>query len=62
MANFKTFQDQLIDLDESEFELFALELFHFQAENNPTYSSYIQLIGKSPAEINAIHEIPFLPI
>ena len=47
--------------DKATFELLALELFHYQMENNPIYAPYAALIlkGKIPANI---YEIPFLPI
>ena len=47
--------------DKAIFESLALELFHYQMENNPVYAPYAALIlkGKIPANI---YEIPFLPI
>ena len=47
--------------DKATFEKLALELFHYQMENNPIYAPYATLIlkGKIPANI---YEIPFLPI
>ena len=47
--------------NDAEFENLALELFHFQMENNPIYAPYAALIlkGETP---NNIFEIPFLPI
>ena len=48
-------------LNEGEFEKLALQLFHFQMENNPIYAPYAAFIlkGETP---NNIFEIPFLPI
>ena len=47
--------------NEATFEQLALELFHYQMENNPIYGPYAALIlkGKDPQNI---YEIPFLPI
>ena len=47
--------------NDAEFENLALELFHYQMENNPVYAPYATLIlkGETP---NNIFEIPFLPI
>jgi phenylacetate-coenzyme A ligase PaaK-like adenylate-forming protein len=47
--------------NKATFEQLALELFHYQMENNLTYAAYAALIlkGKEPKNIN---EIPFLPI
>ncbi|MBT5404016.1 MAG: acyl transferase [Crocinitomicaceae bacterium] len=40
----------------------ALKIFHFQAENCNVYKEFLHLLGKNHLEINAIEEIPFLPI
>ena len=39
--------------DKATFEKLALELFHYQMENNPIYAPYAELIlkGKIPANI-----------
>lgn len=44
-----------------EFEKYAIQLFHFQYENNSVYRSYCQL-SKRDIEVKTIHDIPFLPI
>ena len=44
------------------FESIALELFHFQYENNPLYWQFSDSIGVPAAEVNSMHQIPFLPI
>lgn len=44
------------------FEARALEVFRFQAINNPVYARYIELLGISPSRIASISGIPFLPI
>jgi hypothetical protein len=48
-------------LEPSELNAFCLELFHFQAENNPVYHQFIKAIGKSTTATD-LSEIPFLPI
>jgi phenylacetate-coenzyme A ligase PaaK-like adenylate-forming protein len=40
----------------------ALELFQFQYENNPVYQQYCRLVHCNPAAVNALEDIPFLPI
>lgn len=40
----------------------ALKIFQFQFENNAVFRNYAQNIGKSPSNVNAIDDIPFLPI
>ena len=47
--------------DKAKFESLALELFHYQMENNPIYAPYAELILKGKIPTN-IYEIPFLPI
>lgn len=45
-----------------DFETKALEVFRFQAENNPVYREFIQHLGIKIAEIETVSAIPFLPI
>ena len=45
-----------------DFETKALEVFQFQAENNPVYREFIQHLGIKSAEIETVSAIPFLPI
>lgn len=47
---------------EEQFRRCALELFRFQAERCQPYHDYISLLGIDPYKIEAIEEIPFLPI
>lgn len=50
-----------ISSDEQFYEL-ALEVFRFQAAENPVYKAYLDHLGISPRDINTLDEIPFLPI
>ncbi len=43
-------------------EDFALQLFHFQAENNPVYKAYLQALGRDVKRIKHLVDIPHLPI
>lgn len=45
-----------------EFEKTALEVFRFQAENNPVYKEFIGYLNVNVNEIDTIEKIPFLPI
>lgn len=45
-----------------EFEILALKIFQFQAENNLVYKNFIDCLNLNPEEIGSIEEIPFLPI
>lgn len=40
----------------------AINIFRFQAENNPVYKEYIVSLGKTIDSIKSLEEIPFLPI
>ncbi len=46
--------------DEFAFAKAALEIYHFQRENNPIYSAYCKLLNR--AEPKTVSDIPFLPI
>ncbi len=39
-----------------------MELFHFQAQENPIYRKYLKLIKRNPEKVVSVEEIPFLPI
>jgi phenylacetate-coenzyme A ligase PaaK-like adenylate-forming protein len=45
-----------------EFHTKALEIFRFQAKNNPVYKKFLSYLKIDPQEINQIKDIPFLPI
>jgi len=40
----------------------AIDLFHYQARDNPLYAEYLRLIGCYPDVIDSIDDIPFLPV
>lgn len=44
------------------FEHTALELFRYQARHNQVYREYINYLGVKPDLVQALHEVPFLPI
>lgn len=46
----------------SQFEEVALALFRYQFEHNTVYRSFCDLLYKHPSEVNALEQIPFLPI
>lgn len=48
--------------NEFEFEELALEIFHFQYENNKVYNNWCNLMKTSPKKVKSISQIPFLPI
>lgn len=44
------------------FSEIALEIFKFQAENNPVYRSFIASLGRTVDSVKKISDIPFLPV
>jgi len=52
----------LNDITDKNFQSFSLEVFQYQAINNPIYNEYLQRIGCKIKEIVSIEKIPFLPI
>ncbi|MCF0054327.1 acyl transferase [Dyadobacter sp. CY356] len=55
-------RQQIIDLDPIDFESLALQIFKYQAENNPVYKEYISHLHFKTDEVSRLTEIPFLPI
>lgn len=62
MEQFKSFSKRLETLTFDQFDDFALELAHFQAEYNPVYAAYLAARRINPSSIKAVGDIPFLPI
>ena len=44
------------------FEQKALEVFQYQATQNPIYKSFIEHLGIAPIKVDRVAQIPFLPI
>jgi len=47
---------------EQSFNACALDVFHFQYEQNPVYRDFVNALGVDPAQIQDHRQIPFLPI
>jgi phenylacetate-coenzyme A ligase PaaK-like adenylate-forming protein len=47
---------------EQEFRRLALDVFRFQATNNPIYGQYVQSLKIDIEAIEQIEQIPFLPV
>ena len=62
MNYFKSFQEDILNLNIKNFEEKALELFFLQARYNAVYSDYIKYRGVAISSIKNIEDIPFLPI
>ena len=48
--------------DQTGFERLAMQVFSYQAEHNPVYARFLELLGRSPQSIQTPEEIPHLPI
>ena len=48
--------------NEKELPIIALEVHHFQFNNNNIYRDYCNAIGRQPGKVNKVTDIPFLPI
>jgi len=53
---------KVFGVKEDNFDAIALELFHFQVENNPVYKAYCNALNVKPSSVTQLHQIPFLPI
>jgi phenylacetate-coenzyme A ligase PaaK-like adenylate-forming protein len=62
LDTFKGFNPDIYSVNEQNFEDIALQLFHFQAENNPVYKSFISHIPCNIRSVSKLAQIPFLPI
>ena len=52
----------LENVNNENFDALALEVFFYQAANNPIYASFLSHLRKPIESIQSIQEIPFLPI
>jgi len=52
----------LSQVNDENFEDYALMIFHYQYKNNALYQDFVNAIHRNPYEINRITDIPFLPI
>ncbi len=62
MQEFKSFSKRLETLTLDQFDDFALELFQFQARQNPLYGAYLKARKIEAPSIQKLEDIPFLPI
>ena len=45
-SNADILKQRVLSVDESNFDSLALDIFQFQATNNPVYRQYIEQLGK----------------
>ena len=56
------FFNNIIDVDQENFHLRALDIFQYQAKNNLLYKRWIDYLGVNLDNVNEIRDIPFLPV
>jgi hypothetical protein len=59
---FKSFQQDILNIDGNNFEQKALQLFRFQSEHNEIYKSYLKARHIDVSQVTDLESIPFLPI
>ena len=62
LENIKSLNLNLYTVNATNFDVIALQFFHYQAENNPVYRNYLHHLKVDHAKIESINSIPFLPI
>ncbi|MEO6328558.1 MAG: acyl transferase, partial [Ginsengibacter sp.] len=62
MLHIPDWENKIFNASFYNFSRIAVELFNFQYENNAIYKQFSDSIGKRPAEIHSISQIPFLPV
>jgi len=62
LNTFKSFESKLYTVNDQSFTDIALELFHFQAINNPIYKDFIKNLSIDVQSVRNLEQIPFLPI
>jgi phenylacetate-coenzyme A ligase PaaK-like adenylate-forming protein len=58
----RQWNDKILTVSPAEMEDLAMEVYRFQYTHNPVYRQYADAVGKTPAAVNSINEVPFLPI
>ena len=59
----KDLQDNIFQIeDQAGFLKKTLEIFNYQAKENPVYHNFLEQLGKKPASVRTIKDIPFLPV
>lgn len=52
---------KIFGVGSGNFEQLALDIFRFQAEQNPVYKAYTEALHIRPGEVRSLLQIPFLP-
>jgi len=55
-------KQKIFNVDRTNFENLALEIFSYQAKENKIYAAYLDSLNRAPSSITQISDIPFMPI
>lgn len=55
-------EDKIFTVEPADFEQLALEVFHFQYNNNAIYQEYVNALSIVGSNVRSMEQIPFLPI
>lgn len=53
---------KIFGVQDRDFEQVALEIFRFQAVNNPVYRAFTDALQVKPDSVQALQQVPFLPV
>lgn len=53
---------KVFNINNEGFETLALEIFHFQYQNNAVYKAFTDALKLEPGTIDSINKIPYLPV
>ncbi len=54
--------DEIFSVNKDSFDSLTIEIFQYQAQNNPVYSQYLDYLRINTSEVKKVAQIPFLPI
>ena len=62
MLSIEGFKEKVFSVDSLDFDVFAMELFRFQAKNSNVFRKYIEEVGIDPENVKDFSQIPFIPV
>ena len=62
LERIRFFREQVLQINENNFDEIALGIFRYQAAENPVYAGYLKQLGIAPESVSGFEQIPFLPI
>jgi hypothetical protein len=61
-SKYKNLTERIFGVNQNNFDELAIDIFNFQYTNNVMYQSYCDALKTNPSLVQAINQIPFLPI